>query len=269
MRCAAFLLALGTLGCASADQRGLLVVQAPAELSAEQLAAAERHLAHRIDAALFDVRATRVEPKLGTITFTLAALPGGRAAILRALVERTGALRLAPIVEPDAAFAGAEDEREGMLQWRGMYPEGDPQRYHDTPAAQGGPSVSVRWYEDCSPRRPWIRCNARDAQADPALAFTERDVEGLEVPASGELLLRWKRERAATLHAYASGLGGVPFALIDDERIVVAELRDVSEDALTLRWDCERAALEVVVAAWGVAAKEGRLEFRPRVLELR
>ncbi len=269
MRLATLLLALGTLGCAGTGQRGLLVVEAPAGLSTEQLAAAERHLAQRIEAGRFDVRATRVDPQLGTITFTLAAPPEGRAAVLRALVERTGALRLAPIVEPDAAFAGAEDEREGMLQWRGMYPEGDPQRYHDAPAAEGGPSGSIRWYEDCSPRRPWIGCNARDVQGNPALAFTELDVEEVEVPASGGVLLRWKSERAAALHAYASGLGGVPLALVDDERIVVAELRDVSQDTLTLRWDCERATLEVVVAAWSVAAKEGRLAFRPRVLELR
>lgn len=270
MRFATLLLALGALACVHAGPRGLLVVEAPAGVSSEELVVAGRHLARRIEAARFVVSDTRVDSQLHRITFVLAEPAALRAASLRGLVERTGALRVAPIVEPDAPFEGAEDEREGMLQWRGMFPELDAQRYHDAPAAQGGPSGVIRWYEDCAPRRPWIGCNARDERVDPALSFTEVDVESVDVLASGELLLRWKDDRAAALQAYASRLAGVPFALVEDERIVVvSELRDVGSKALTLRWECERASLESVGAAWSVAVREGRLSFRPLVRELR
>jgi len=263
------LLALVAVSCVSARGRGLLVVECSGALSREELARVEEHLQRRLELGRFPVRAASLDFERRQLAFTLSDAAGPRAAELRQLVERTGALRFVPIVEPDAALAGAEDEREGMLQWRGMYPEGSPERYHATSPEYGGPADILRWYEDCDARRPWIACNARDGLLDPALAFTERDLQSVETRSSGEFELRWDPARIPALRAYALRLPGVPFALVDDERVVVARVSDPAQDVFVLRWDCASVALGAAEPAWKVASRAGRLAARPRVLDIR
>lgn len=273
MKLATLLLGLGAAACASADvsERGVLIVEIPAELSAEELATVDTHLQRRFEAAGFDVRGSALDLERRRIAFTFSARVSTREADVRELAERMGAMRLVPIVDPDASMPGAEDEREGMLQWRGVYPEGDPQRYHDTPASEGGPADLIRWYEDGSPRLPWVGCQVRDARLDPTLAFTERDLATVVLRDDGRLELRWKRERAESLRAYATRLANVTFALVDDERIVVARVptAELASDVLVVDWKCDRSALEAVRAAWSIAASSGRLVARPRVVDLR
>lgn len=269
MKLALLFWALVAASCASARGRGLLVVECSEAFSREELARVEEHLQRRLELGRFPVRAASVDLERRLLAFTLSDAAGPRAAELRQLVEHTGALRFVPIVEPDAALAGAEDEREGMLQWRGMYPEGSPERYHATPPEHGGPADILRWYEDCDARRPWIACSARDGLLDPALAFTERDLQSVETRSSGELELRWDPARMPALRAYSQRLPGVPFALVDDERVVVARVSDPAQDVFVLRWDCASVSLEVAEPAWNVASRAGRLAARPRVLEIR
>ena len=273
MKLATLLLGLGAAACASADvsERGVLIVEIPAELSAAELASADKHLQRRLEAAGFDVRGSALDLERRRIAFTFSSRVAAREADVRELAERTGAMRLAPIVDPDASMPGAEDEREGMLQWRGMYPEGDPQRYHDTPASGGGPADLIRWYEDATPRLPWVGCQVWDARVDPTLAFTEFDLEGVVLRGDGRLELRWKRERAEALRAYGARLGNPTFALVDDERFVVARVSasELASDGLLVEWKCERSSKDAARAAWSVAATSGRLAARPRVVELR
>lgn len=273
MKLATLLLGLGAAACASADvsERGVLIVEIPAELSAEELATVDTHLQRRFEAAGFDVRGSALDLERRRIAFTFSARVAAREGDVRELAERMGAMRLVPIVDPDASMPGAEDEREGMLQWRGVYPEGDPQRYHDTPASEGGPADLIRWYEDATPRLPWVGCQVRDARVDPTLAFTELDLESVVLRGNGLLELRWKRERAEALRAFAARLGNSTFALVDDERFVVARVSTsaLASDEMLVEWKCERTSQDAARAAWSVAAMSGRLVARPRVVDLR
>jgi len=273
VKLATLLLGLGAAACASADvsERGVLIVEIPAELSAEELATVDTHLQRRFEAAGFDVRGSALDLERRRIAFTFSARVAAREADVRELAERTGAMRLLPILDPDASMPGAEDEREGMLQWRGVYPEGDPQRYHDTPASEGGPADLIRWYEDSTPRLPWVGCQVRDARVDPTLAFTELDLESVVLRGNGLLELRWKRERAEALRAYAARLGNPTFALVDDERFVVARVSTsaLASDEMLVEWKCKRTSQDAARAAWSVAAMSGRLVARPRVVDLR
>jgi len=263
------LLWLGATACQSARDRGLLVVELPSTLALSELQRIDAQLTRRLGESAFAVQSARVDARSSQIAFTLDAPAAARANELRSLVERTGALRLVPIVDPDAAMAGAADEREGMLQWRGSYPEGDPERYHLTPSEQGGPAEALRWYEDCDARRPWVGCHARDALFDPQLSFTELDLELVASPSSGEVVLRLEASRREALRSYARRLVGVPFALVDDERIVVARVTDVTPAELVIGWDCPRVPQGAALTAWRAAARTGRLAARPRVLEIR
>lgn len=254
--------------CAAVGPRGRVVFAAPPGTDAATLAHATRVIVERLKRLGCDVASDRCDLSSAQVELLLGQPAAGSRNEIAARVEHTGALRVIAMVEPDTPLAGAEDEREGMLQWRGMYPEANAEQFRATPADRGGPSPIVLWFEDSSPRRPWIGCNGLDA-LDATRSFVETDVEltgtgcGIKLQMPGAQRERWM--------AYVTSVGLGRVALVEDERVVRAEwlASEVRDGTLewTLPMDAQDCASRLDI--WSVSTKLGRLPFRPRLVDVR
>jgi hypothetical protein len=253
---------------AAVEPRGRVVFSAPPGTDATTLAHATKVIAERLRLLGCDVAGDRCDVSRGRVEILLRESAASAREELAACIEHTGALRVVAMVEPDTLLAGAEDEREGMLQWRGMYPEADAEQFRATPAENGGPSPILLWFEDSTPRRPWIGCNGLDA-LDAARSFTETDVvlsaDGCRVTLQ---VLEPQRERWG---AYATSLGSGRVALVDDERVVRGQwlASEVREGSLEWSLPMDARGCAALRDVWSVSSKSGRLTFRPRLVEVR